>query len=190
MAVFNNTQFYRNSILKHGISPKGVHWQSRTTQEKRFEILLEFIKDKISTSSIVDAGCGFGDFIKYFSSRNLYPKSYLGIDKEDFFIEIASSIYPNANFKQIDILKGQLPKADYYICSGAMNLLDLEEMKIFIINCLNSSNKGLAFNFLIAKTFNDVKKEEILEFCKSLKTRIKIQKNYLKNDFSIFLAKD
>ncbi len=189
MAVFNNTQFYRDSILKHGISPKGVHWRSQTTQNKRFEILLEFIKDEINTSSIIDAGCGFGDFIKYFSSKNLYPKNYIGIDKEKFFIQIASTLYPNTNFKQIDILKDPLIEADYYICSGAMNILDLDEMQIFIKKCFSSSNKGFVFNFLVNTTFNGVEKEEILSFCESLNAKVFTKENYLNNDFSIFLSK-
>lgn len=189
MAIFNNTQFYRDSILKHGISPKGVHWRSKTTQEKRFEILLDFIKDEINTSSIIDAGCGFGDLIKYFSSKNLYPKNYLGIDKEDFFVQIASTLYPNTNFKQIDILKNSLIEADYYICSGAMNILDLNEMRTFIKKCFIYSNKGFIFNFLVNTTFNEVTKEDILEFCESLNAKIFTKENYLDNDFSIFIKK-
>jgi SAM-dependent methyltransferase len=189
LAVFNNTKFYQDAIIKYGISAQGVHWRSRQTQEKRFEILIKFIKDQISTSTILDVGCGFGDLIKYFSSNELYPKSYLGIDKEDFFIEIATMIYPNTNFKQIDIFKDKLPNSDFYICSGALNIYEFDEMKEFIRKCLESSNKGFVFNFLVNTTFNGVEKEEILEYCKTLNCTIEIKEKYLENDFSVFLKK-
>jgi SAM-dependent methyltransferase len=189
LAIFDNTKFYEHSVIKYGVSPKGVHWISKETQEKRFEILLKFIKDDLYSSSLIDAGCGFGDLIKYFSSKNLYPKSYIGIDKEDFFIQIASSIYPNTKFLQLDILKDKLPQTDYYICSGAMNILEENEMQLFIKKCINSSKKGFIFNFLKKNTFNSVKKEDIISFCQKLNVAMKIEDNYLENDITIFLQK-
>ena len=189
MAIFNNTEFYQDAILEYGISPQGVHWRSRYTQEKRFEILLDFIKEQIEDSSILDVGCGFGDLIKHFTSKNLYPKSYLGIDKEDYFIEIASTIYPNTKFQQIDIFKDNLPKSDFYICSGALNIYEFDEMQLFIKNCFENSNKGFIFNFLVGSTFNGVTKGEILDYCKNFDCEILTKSKYLKNDFSIFLKK-
>ncbi|MDC7242671.1 MAG: class I SAM-dependent methyltransferase [Sphaerochaetaceae bacterium] len=190
MAIVNNTKFYEEAVIKYGVSPRGVHWNSKQTQEKRFEILLEFIKKDISNSSIIDAGCGFGDLIKYFSSNNLIPNKYLGLDAEYFYIEIASNIYPNTNFMQLDILEDELPMADYYICSGALNTLEFQEIQVFINKCFNASKKGFIFNFLKGKTFNGIKKEKLLEFCNKINTNNKIKENYLKNDFSVFMIKE
>ena len=62
MAQKDNRKFYEKAIKKHGISAQGVHWNSEFTQYKRFEILTSFIKDIIKQSSIIDAGCGFGEY--------------------------------------------------------------------------------------------------------------------------------
>lgn len=189
MAIFNNTEFYRDAFIKYGVSPKGVHWNSKHTQEIRFKILLEFIQNDIENSKIVDAGCGFGDLINYFASKFIFPKKYIGIDREDFFIEVASTIYPNATFKQIDILKDPLPKSDYYLCSGAMNTLELNEVQTFIEKCFESSTKGFVFNFLKEDTFNGITKDDILNLCKTISNNIETKEGYLNNDFTIFMVK-
>lgn len=188
MAIFNNTKFYEEAVIKYGVSPKGVHWRSKYTQEKRFEILFSFIDD-ISSASIIDAGSGFGDLIKYFTKENLIPKSYMGIDVEYFYIEIASNIYPNAKFTQLDILKDELPQSDYYLCSGAMNTLEFKEVQVFVKKCFDASHKGFIFNFLKKSTFNGVKKDELIDYCKTLNPNNRIKENYLNNDFTIFMVK-
>jgi hypothetical protein len=83
MAQKDNHKFYKNAIKKHGISAKGVHWNSEFTQYKRFEILTSFIKNEIKDYVIVDAGCGFGEYFNYLFDNELKPKSYIGIDCEE-----------------------------------------------------------------------------------------------------------
>jgi len=63
MPKINNNTFYLSAIKRYGISPKGLNWKDKDSQIKRFEIILEFIKDDLTPKTkIVDAGCGFGDF--------------------------------------------------------------------------------------------------------------------------------
>ena len=71
MAYKDNHKFYKSTILKYGISAKGVHWNSEYTQYKRFEILTSFIKNEIKESTIVDAGCGFAEYYNYLFDNNL-----------------------------------------------------------------------------------------------------------------------
>ena len=47
MAQKDNTEFYKKSIEKYGISAQGVQWNSDYSQYKRFEILTSFIKNNI-----------------------------------------------------------------------------------------------------------------------------------------------
>ena len=76
MAQKDNNEFYKKSIKRHGISAQGVHWNSDFSQYKRFEILSDFIRKDIKESSIIDAGCGFGEYYNYLFDNNLKPKSY------------------------------------------------------------------------------------------------------------------
>ncbi len=184
-----NTKFYTKAIEEYGISAQGVHWNSKYTQYKRFEILTKFIKKDIKNSTIIDAGCGFAEYYNYLNINHKLPKSYIGIDCFDKMIEISSKRYPNLDFYKKDILKDDLIEADYYICSGSMNILQKKDMFKFIKNCYQVSSKGFIFNFLKDLSFNNVSTEEILDYCLTLSPNIKIKDNYLENDFSIFLIK-
>jgi SAM-dependent methyltransferase len=184
----DNTEFYKKALKKHGISAKGVHWNSKYTQYKRFEVLTLFLKD-IESSFIVDAGCGLGEYYNYLIDSNKKPFSYLGIDCEEMMIELAQKRFVNINFKVVDILKNELVNSDYYICSGAMNLLSKDEIFIFIKKCFISSNKGFAFNFLKNDPLTKVKIEEIINYSKTLSKKVTIKDDYLQNDVSIYLEK-
>ena len=184
-----NTLFYEKSIERYGISAKGVHWNSEYSQYKRFEILTSFIKESIKNSSIVDAGCGFGEYYNYLFDNNLKPKSYLGIDCEDQMINLASKRFLNTEFKKQNILKDTLDFADYYICSGAMNILEEDEVFIFINKCFNNSKKAFVFNFLKNDSLTKVSKTQVVNHCLKLSSKIKIKEDYLSNDFSIYLKK-
>ena len=189
MAYKDNHKFYKSTILKYGISAKGVHWNSEYTQYKRFEVLTSFIKNKIKESTIVDAGCGFAEYYNYLFDNNLKPKSYIGIDCEESMILLASKRFININFYVKNILKDELLIADYYICSGAMNILEKEEIFIFIKRCFEVSKVAFIFNFLINDPLTKVKFEDILEFCKEFSSSIEIKENYLDNDISVLLKR-
>lgn len=184
----DNTEFYKKSLTKYGISAKGVHWNSQYTQYKRFEILTSFIKD-VESSYIIDAGCGLGEYYNYLFDSHKNPFNYLGIDCEEIMIELAKKRFINVDFKIIDILKDELIEADYYVCSGAMNLLQKEEIFIFIEKCFIFSKKGFAFNFLKNDPLTNVNIKDIIEHSKKLTKKVTIKEDYLQNDISIYLEK-
>jgi len=189
MAQKHNKEFYSQAVSKYGISAQGVHWNSEFSQYKRFEILTDFIKEDISNSTIVDVGCGMGEYYNYLMDNELKPKEYFGIDCEPQMTTLAQKRYPKAQFELKNALTDTLPVADYYICSGAMNILDMNEFHLFILNCFEKSEKGFLFNFLIKESYNQMSKDEVLLYCKDFSSNIQIQENYLDNDISIFLSK-
>jgi hypothetical protein len=79
--------------------------------------------------------------------------------------------------------------ADYYICSGAMNILEKEEVFIFIEKCFESSKVAFIFNFLINDPLTKVNIKDIFLYCKNLSQNIQIKENYLDNDISILIKK-
>ncbi len=189
MAQKDNFKFYQEAILKYGISAHGVHWNSKASQYKRFDILTEFICEDINNSTIIDAGCGMGEYFNYLMNEHFTPKNYIGLDCEVDMINISKKRYPQTNFEVKNVLIDTLDYADYYICSGAMNILDIDEFNIFILNCYEKSNKGFLFNFLKKESYNSVTIENVHEFCKKFCKNIKTKNNYLDNDYSIFLHK-
>jgi SAM-dependent methyltransferase len=185
----NNTQFYRRVIKKYGISARGVHWSCKESQYIRFEILTKFIENDIKDSLIVDAGCGFGEYYNYLYDNDFKPKEYIGIDCEEEMINSASKRFLNTKFVLKNILEDKLPSVDYYICSGAMNTLNEDEVLTFIKRSYKASKKGFIFNFLKEDSLTNVPVNKVLKFCKSICSQIKIEDDYLENDISIFLKK-
>ena len=104
-----NTLFYEKSVRRYGVSAKGVQWNSKYTQYKRFEILTSFIQN-IENHSLIDAGCGFGEYYNYLIKNNKSPKSYIGIDCEKMMIDLASKRFSNIDFKIQNIIKDEFIK--------------------------------------------------------------------------------
>jgi len=186
--VFDNKEFYAKSIKKHGVSPLGVHWQNKQTQYKRFRALTSFIKKDITNATVVDAGCGFGEYYKYLEENSLLPKKYLGIDCEKEMIKRAKKRF-DTSFEVKDILTDPLPGADIYVCSGALNILQYHEIEIFIQRIYQYASKAVVFNYLKGFTFTGVTKQEILNLLSNYNGDIRIKEDYLENDFTIFMVK-
>ncbi len=189
MKILSNKKFYEKSLKEYGVSAQGVHWNSKYTQYKRFEVLTKCIKKDIKNSSLVDVGCGFGEYFNYLLNNHKTPTNYIGIDCEEKMIEISQIRFPNLEFVVQNVLCDTLISADYYVCSGAMNILTYDEVEIFIQKCFEVSQKGFVFNYLKNITFNEIKQHEIEAICKRYTQNIKTKEGYLDNDFTIFMLK-
>jgi len=189
MNRLDNYKFYNNSFQEHGTSAKGVHWDSEFTQFKRFEVLTNFIKDDLQNSSLIDVGCGYGAYLTYLKQEKIFPNIYLGIDCEEFILDITSKKFDKNVFIKCDILKYQIPNADYLISSGALNILNQIDFLKAIENCYEVANKGFAFNFLTPQSVHGLSFDIIFGFCKELTNKVKVEDNYLPNDCSIYLEK-
>lgn len=189
MFKIDNSKFYNDAIKKFGVSAQGVHWNSKYSQYKRFEIITSCMKD-LNQSTLVDAGCGFGEYYAYLTLQKQLPKEYIGVDCEINMIRIAQDRFAFLEFYVKNILKDTLIRSDYYVCSGAMNLLSKKEFFLFIDNAWAHSKKGFIFNFLKDESFNRIKVKEVITFCQSLNaTTIELRENYLNNDMTIFLKR-
>jgi len=189
MPRINSEKFYTSAIEMHGTSAKGVNWASKENQLLRFDALLELLPKKLSSYSIADAGCGFGDLYTYMSKKKKTPQKYIGIDSLLDMYSIASE-NTGCEIINADICKDRLPNADYYLCSGALNVLTKFETHQFIQNCYNSSKRGFIFNALHgnkeSETYNYLTTAEIEQIAKNLNVKeIVFKENYLKDDITV-----
>jgi SAM-dependent methyltransferase len=187
--IVDNRQFYLNSIKQYGMGAKAVHWHSKKSQYKRFEVITEFLKDDLASSSVVDAGCGLAEYYAYLQDNKIPIGQYIGLDCEDFMIEHAQSRFENISFYTKDILRDDLPQADYYICSGALNLLSYHNFFKFIKNAFAHTKKGFVFNFLTHHSFNQMDIQSVENFCHTFNVKLHIKKNYLNNDITFFMQR-
>ncbi|MDB2561980.1 class I SAM-dependent methyltransferase [Sulfurimonas sp.] len=187
MPKIDSEKFYLSSLKKYGNNAKGLNWVSRETQELRFDIIIDMLPNKLN--SIVDAGCGLGDFYTYLQTKDVTFKKYIGIDSLHKMCTIA-----HKNTKQeiilADITKEKIPFAEYYVCSGAMNILNEFETYLFIQNCIQASQKAFIFNILHgdkeSKVYNYFTSQKIEELANKFNVKnIRIEDSYLKNDITI-----
>ncbi|MEA3522829.1 MAG: class I SAM-dependent methyltransferase [Campylobacterota bacterium] len=185
MRHITNRQFYQSSLEKYGVDVRALHWNSIKSQESRFDVLLELIPEDIESLSIADAGCGFGDLYCYMKQK---PKLYIGLEIMPKMINEAR-IRTECEVLHVNILKDTLPKADYYICSGAMNILSRFDTHLFIRRSLEHSKKGFVFNILMGEddsmVYNYFQKDEIRSMAKKLGLTCKIISGYLERDMSV-----
>jgi SAM-dependent methyltransferase len=193
MPKIDNDRFYSSAIEKYGTSAKGVNWNSSKTQTVRFKTILKLLPKKLHDYSIIDAGCGFGDFYFYLEKNKKLPKNYIGADCHDDMVSIASN-NTGHEIINIDIVQDALPKADFVVCSGAMNVLSSYETYLFMRNCYLSSNKAFVFNILHgekkSETYNYLTTKQIELFAKELNVKkVTFLDNYLDADITVRFEK-
>ena len=185
MRKITNELFYQGSLKKYGLSVKALHWNSKESQQIRFKTILNLIDEDISTLSIADAGCGFGDFYLYLKEK---PLSYIGLDSMEQMCKEARS-RTGCEVLHVNILRDELPRADYYICSGAMNILSRFDTYLFIRRCVEHSKRGFVFNILHGEDdsmlYNYFQIDEIRSFAKKLDLTCKIVTGYMERDMSV-----
>ncbi len=189
MPRIDNDKFYKNALKKHGATAKGLNWFDKTSQQKRFEVIYNLIKEDLDGTTIIDAGCGFGDFYEWVKDENV---TYTGYEIVPEIAEIARE-KTGQEIYQKDLLKDELQQADFYIASGSMNILSRFETFLFIERCFAHSKKGFIFNLPYGKDdsrhFNYFLPQEIKHFCKKFECEIVVESGYLPNDFTIHLIK-
>ena len=117
------------------------------------------------------------------------PKEYLGIDSIE---EMCSLSKRNTACSTLlaDVCKDVLPTKDYYVCSGALNILTPFETQQFISNCYKASKFGFIFNALHgdeqSDTYNYLPTKKIRNIAKELNVKkIVLIDDYLENDITV-----
>ena len=189
MPKIDTDKFYTSAIKMYGTSAKGVNWASKENQVLRFKEILSLLPSDLSSSSLADAGCGFGDFYTYLEKKKQLPKHYIGLD---YHLDMCS-IAEQKTAQEIinaDICRDRLPVCDYYTCSGALNVLTEFETYLFIQNCFHASKKAFIFNALHgdkkSDTYNYITTEKIKSIAKDLNVgEVLFKSGYLENDITV-----
>jgi len=189
MARIDQKVFYQNNYDTYGVSAEGVAWNGEQTQKRRFSAIASCLGD-VKHDTLVDAGCGFGDFYLYLKEKNNVPKIYTGLDLCEPMVREAK-VRTGCKIVQRDILRQTIPMADWYIASGSMNLLTELETRIFIQRCFEKSRKGFVFNLLDGKkregNYSYWNPHDILVFCRTFSKNVSLKEGYMEGDFTVTL---
>ncbi|MEW6053986.1 MAG: class I SAM-dependent methyltransferase [Nitrospirota bacterium] len=163
--------FFDRHLKDFGDTPQAVRWTPEG-QLRRYETLLQISGD-ISQKTILDFGCGKGDFYGFLKGRGIQT-DYCGIDINNRLIELAVHKYPEAEFIATDIDEVRFEREfDVVFICGVFNLRVAgikESMQEELKKLFRISREALHVNLLTFYTPSRsvelfyVKPEKILEF--------------------------
>jgi len=187
---------HRDSLKRHGYHPNALYWSSREIQEIRFSVLAEI--GIVAGDSVLDVGCGFGDFKGWFERRG-EKLDYTGIDLSPDLLAQGEKRHPDGLFIEGDLFDMDFAEKsfDWVILSGALNEQlhdDGAYARRIIERMYVLCRKGVAFNLLDARHLNahDLQShqpQEVLNWCLMICQDCKLSDEYLKNDFTIWMRR-
>ncbi len=187
---------HKDSLKRHGYHPHALYWSGRDIQEKRFEVLVEAGVER--GDSVLDVGCGFADLKTWLEHSGL-SVVYTGLDISPDLIAEAKKRHPYARLMVNDLLHARFLALsfDWVLLSGALNEPYQDNGKYtrkVIKEMYRICRKGVAFNLLNAEVVraHDLQSfvpETILGYCETLSPKCQLRKDYLDNDFTIYMYK-
>jgi ubiquinone/menaquinone biosynthesis C-methylase UbiE len=147
---------YDKRVKELGYAARSVGWQSKEQQNLRFQMLTENIS--LAGQSVVDLGCGFGDFYEFLCSSDMTPSKYVGIDISDEMLKVAKEIHseiPGVTFINRPLMDSTQETYDFAVASGSLNYNLKVDMDLYLKDFLEvyklRVRKGLLLNLLTTK---------------------------------------
>lgn len=187
---------YEDKLAKFGYSPKTVGWRDKEQQELRFKILQEI--GDLDGRSILDIGCGFGDFYDFLVKKGL-KIDYTGYDISPRIINRAKKRHPHVNFEVKDIsIEHVNVKFDYVFESGIFNHQIADNIKYAkktIVKMFELCNIGIGFNMVT--NYVDFEEdhlfyyspEQFFKFAKKISRFVTLKHDYPLYEFTIYIHK-
>ncbi len=147
---------YESCLARHGDTHRGVDWPNKAEAEKRYQVMLEVVRDSEGVS-LLDFGCGAGHFLDFIGKKEVHGLHYTGMDISPQFVDLCRKKHKGVEFRCLDILKTdmQFPDFDYIVANGVFTEkreLTFDEMWLFVRQALlrlwPHVRCGLAFNVM------------------------------------------
>jgi len=129
-----------------------LDWEGEEAHLGRFAVVVSELE--LAGKSVLDVGCGIGDFYRYLQERSISPSRYTGIDILPEMVQEARSRSPEAHFIHGDMFAETLfadKSFDVVFSSGIFNL-NMGNNRDFIIHALSRffsiSRQWVVFNLL------------------------------------------
>jgi len=112
-------EFFTAKVREFGPIHSGVDWNSRQSQELRFDQVTKIIRDPAEEFSIIDYGCGYGALAEYLDRKGFRAR-YSGFDVSAAMIEAATKLF-TPDRRTFTTKESDLAPADYVVANGIFN---------------------------------------------------------------------
>lgn len=164
LAVVN--QYYSDKIRAHGNTHAGVDWNSKESQELRFEQFKQLYPDTSEAFSVLDYGCGYGAMAHYLQAQG-YQFSYTGYDISQEMIAAARQQNHPESW-QFTTDATTLPASDFVIASGIFNVrfdVSSDDWHAYMLETIQTmwqhSQRGIAFNVLTSYSDEEYMRDDL-----------------------------
>lgn len=204
MGIVQNTEkYYKKLNQSNGLGSPQNLWVTQDRQVNRFKKTVQIMNFK--AASILDVGCGYGDFYQYMIENGINTKSYTGIDLLPEHCNIAKKNLPNTcKIITGDFLKTELEKYDYCVLSGTLNYYDKGWFSFaheIIDKMWTLAKKGIIFNIRSpesmdarspdnARQIKDLSPSYWSSYAHSMTKRYALYHDYVDYDYTIAMWKN
>ena len=190
--------FFNKLVEKHGYSPKSLAYSGEKSQKIKFNIVTEVgIEDNCS---VLDVGCGFGDYFNYLKQRGIKNIKYCGIDISNKIVDFAKEKNSLVNVIQGNVLDLSDDEKYDYVISLGFNCVKTGSNWRTLTQVLDKmwklSKKGIAYNAV--STFSEtsprkiyfVSPAKVIDYIMTnLTYKVVFRHDYMPHDFTIFAYK-
>lgn len=145
--------YYAAKLEAHGATARGVDWNGPESHQLRHRQFLRLIENE-RDGSIIDLGCGFGDFLGFLRSSG-HRGQFTGYDIAPDMIETARKLHGEGEDRRWRVGAVPVEAADFAIASGVFNVKGTAPAEIWLdyvhqtMDILaGAGRKGFGFNIL------------------------------------------
>ena len=153
---------YQDAVDEHGGTFDATLWRSRDGQKLRFKTFCDFIN--FTGATILDVGCGVGDFSDYLIQHDIKFKSFHGVDAMEAMITTAKNRQlERTTFSVCDMVENSeiFTGFDWITFSGTLNAIDEIIAMSTIKTAFEKCRQGVAFNFLSNQSGSESSSEDL-----------------------------
>ncbi|HXG54325.1 MAG TPA: methyltransferase domain-containing protein [Vicinamibacterales bacterium] len=190
---------YAERLGRLGPVVQALGWRDETQQELRFKVMADGLTH-LEGASVLDIGCGFGDFFGYLRGRG-HALRYVGCDLSPDVLEVARGRHPGVTFEVRDVLAQPFPAGSFdYVCMSGIFNHRLSDNEGFLRQMLGTAFATCAAGAAANMTTSYVdyedphlyyfSPEDVFRHCQTLTRRVALRHEYPLYEFTVFLYRD
>lgn len=158
--------YYTAKLERNGPTPQGVDWNSPSSHAQRHRQFLRLLDGQLD-ASIIDLGCGFGDFLRFLRETG-HRGAFIGYDVAQSMIAKARELHGEGEDRQWRVGAEPADIADFSIASGIFNVkgeISDERWSEYVYQTIDllakAGRRGFAFNALSLSSDPDRRRPDL-----------------------------